>query len=113
MMVAVVVRLVVIVLVVMVLLLLMQFAVVVVVLLQVVDHHGARAPITTVHRRHGQIEPADSLHDELVARDATAAAGRIQVRGRAGTALGRIVQHADRTVLPNPVRHLVRVDPDR
>uniref|UniRef100_A0AAG5DHC1 Uncharacterized protein n=1 Tax=Anopheles atroparvus TaxID=41427 RepID=A0AAG5DHC1_ANOAO len=124
MMVAVVVvvrRLVVIVLVVMVLLLLLLLLVAlssmladgaVVLLLHVVGGHqdGGAATVAAVHRRHGQVEPADPVHDELVAG---ATAGRVEIGRRAGAALRRVVQHADGAVLADPVRHLVRVDPDR
>lgn len=54
-----------------------------------------------------------SLHDELLATaQATTASRRLQIR-RGTRPAGRIVQHAYRTVLADPIGHLFRVDPQR
>lgn len=64
---------------------------------------------TTVGRR-GQVYSTDSLHNELITATATR---RIEIRRGTGPTPVVVVQHADGAILPDPVRDLLRVDPDR
>lgn len=76
---------------------------------RIVVHEVVHHTTATVGRRRGQVQSVDPFHNELITATATR---RINVRRGTGTALLLVVQHADGSVLPDPVRNLIWVDPD-